>query len=61
MNKVYAEFFTKEPYPSRATVVVRELVGPPGIRVEATAQAYLLSFNARSQKALCRNSVDTPQ
>jgi 2-iminobutanoate/2-iminopropanoate deaminase len=43
MNKVYAEFFTKEPYPSRATVVVRELVGPPGIRVEATVQAYLLS------------------
>jgi 2-iminobutanoate/2-iminopropanoate deaminase len=43
MNKVYTEFFTKEPYPSRATVVVRELIGPPGIRIEATAQAYLLS------------------
>jgi 2-iminobutanoate/2-iminopropanoate deaminase len=43
MNKVYGEFFTKEPYPSRATVVVRELIGPPGMRVETTAQAYLLS------------------
>jgi len=28
MNRAYGEFFTKEPYPSRATVVVRELVGP---------------------------------
>jgi 2-iminobutanoate/2-iminopropanoate deaminase len=43
MNKVYAEFFAKEPYPSRATVVVNELIGPPDIRVEITAQAYLLS------------------
>ncbi|WP_158814817.1 RidA family protein [Methylocapsa sp. S129] len=43
LNKVYSEFFTQEPYPSRATVVVRELIGPPGIRVEVTAQAYLLS------------------
>jgi len=41
MNKAYGEFFTREPYPSRATLVVRELVGPPGMRVEATAQAYL--------------------
>jgi 2-iminobutanoate/2-iminopropanoate deaminase len=40
MNKAYGEFFTKEPYPSRATLVVRELVGPAGMRVEATAQAY---------------------
>jgi 2-iminobutanoate/2-iminopropanoate deaminase len=43
MNKVYAEFFAKEPYPSRATMVVNELIGPPGIRIETTAQAYLLS------------------
>jgi 2-iminobutanoate/2-iminopropanoate deaminase len=43
MNKVYSEFFTREPYPSRATVVVHELIGPPGIRIETTAQAYLLS------------------
>ena len=43
MNKVYAEFFAKEPYPSRATVVVNELIGPPGARVEITTQAYLLS------------------
>jgi 2-iminobutanoate/2-iminopropanoate deaminase len=43
MNKVYAEFFAKEPYPSRATVVVNELIGPPGARVEVTTQAYLLS------------------
>ena len=41
MNKAYGEFFTREPYQSRATVVVRELVGPVGMRVEATAQAYL--------------------
>jgi 2-iminobutanoate/2-iminopropanoate deaminase len=43
MNKVYAEFFSKAPYPSRATVVVHELIGPPGIRIETTSQAYLLS------------------
>jgi 2-iminobutanoate/2-iminopropanoate deaminase len=43
MNKVYSEFFTKPPYPSRATVVVNELIGPPGIRIETTSQAYLLS------------------
>jgi 2-iminobutanoate/2-iminopropanoate deaminase len=43
MNKVYAEFFAKEPHPSRATMVVNELIGPPGIRIETTAQAYLLS------------------
>jgi 2-iminobutanoate/2-iminopropanoate deaminase len=44
MNKAYGEFFTTEPYPSRATIVVRELVGPAGMRVEAIAQACL---NAR--------------
>jgi 2-iminobutanoate/2-iminopropanoate deaminase len=43
MNKSYGEFFTREPYPSRATLIVRELVGPPGMRVEAVAQAYLKS------------------
>jgi 2-iminobutanoate/2-iminopropanoate deaminase len=41
MNKVYAEFFTAEPYPSRATLIVRELIGLAGMRIEATAQAYL--------------------
>jgi 2-iminobutanoate/2-iminopropanoate deaminase len=41
MNKAYNEFFKAAPYPSRATVVVRELIGPAGIRIEATAQAYL--------------------
>jgi reactive intermediate/imine deaminase len=41
MNKVYNEFFTNEPYPSRATLVVRELIGPAGMRIEITAQAYL--------------------
>jgi enamine deaminase RidA (YjgF/YER057c/UK114 family) len=25
MNKVYGDFFTVEPYPSRATLIVREL------------------------------------
>jgi hypothetical protein len=43
MNKTYSEFFTKGPFPSRATLIVRELVGPTGMRVEATAQAYLKS------------------
>ncbi len=41
MNKVYNEFFRAAPYPSRATVVARELIGPAGMRIEATAQAYL--------------------
>jgi len=41
MNKVYNEFFKDEPYPSRATLVVRELIGPVGMRVETTTQAYL--------------------
>src|SRR6201997_687384 len=37
MNKVYAEFF-REPYPNRATVVVKALM-VPGMRVEMVAQA----------------------
>jgi 2-iminobutanoate/2-iminopropanoate deaminase len=41
MNKVYNEFFREEPYPSRATLIVRELIGPAGMRVETTTQAYL--------------------
>jgi 2-iminobutanoate/2-iminopropanoate deaminase len=41
LNEVYKEFFLREPYPARATIVVRELVGPPGLRIETTAQAYL--------------------
>jgi 2-iminobutanoate/2-iminopropanoate deaminase len=45
MNKVYAEFFTGEPFPSRATVVVRELIGPAGMRIEATVQAFLPHLN----------------
>lgn len=28
MNDVYKTFFTKPPYPNRATVVVKELLGP---------------------------------
>jgi 2-iminobutanoate/2-iminopropanoate deaminase len=43
MNKTYGEFFTREPYPCRATLIVRELVGPAGMRVEAVAQAHLRS------------------
>lgn len=39
MNEVYAEFFS-EPYPTRATVVVKELLGA-GTRVEIQAQACL--------------------
>jgi 2-iminobutanoate/2-iminopropanoate deaminase len=41
LNAVYKEIFLREPYPARATVIVRELVGPPGLRVEATAHAYI--------------------
>jgi len=39
MNEVYKEFF-KPPYPSRATVVVKELMGPT-MRVELIAHAHL--------------------
>lgn len=39
MNEVYKEYFS-QPYPSRATVVVKELLSP-GIRVELVAHAYL--------------------
>ena len=39
MNEVYKEFFPP-PYPSRATVVVKELMGPT-MRVEIIAHAYL--------------------
>ena len=41
LNTIYKEFFTSEPYPARATLVVRELVGPPDMRIQATAQAYI--------------------
>lgn len=41
LNAVYKEFFTSEPYPTRATVIVRELVGPPGLRIATTAHAYV--------------------
>ena len=39
MNEVYQELFTP-PYPSRATVIVKELMGPT-MRVELIAHAYL--------------------
>ena len=39
MNEVYKEYFPP-PYPSRATVVVKELMGPT-MRVEIIAHAYL--------------------
>jgi enamine deaminase RidA (YjgF/YER057c/UK114 family) len=41
LNAVYREFFVREPYPARGTVVVRELVGPPGLRLQTTVYAYL--------------------
>ena len=40
MNAVYGEFFTQQPYPVRATVVVNELLAK-GLRIEITAQAVL--------------------
>jgi 2-iminobutanoate/2-iminopropanoate deaminase len=41
LNAVYKETFLHEPYPARATLIVRELVGPPGLRIQATAHAYI--------------------
>jgi enamine deaminase RidA (YjgF/YER057c/UK114 family) len=40
MNKVYREFFTTQPYPVRATVVVRELLAD-GLLIEMTATGVL--------------------
>lgn len=40
MNKVYREFFTEQPYPVRATMVVKELLAK-GLRMEITATAVL--------------------
>ena len=40
MNAVYREFFTAQPYPVRATVVVKELLAD-GLLIEMTAQAVL--------------------
>ncbi len=40
MNRVYADFFTTEPYPIRATVVVKELLAKD-LRIEITATAVL--------------------
>ncbi len=41
LNAVYREFFVREPYPARATIVARELIGPPGLRLQVSAEAYL--------------------
>ncbi|MFD2051978.1 RidA family protein [Mesorhizobium calcicola] len=41
MNAVWREFF-REPWPCRATVVVKELLSP-GMRIELTATAWLES------------------
>ena len=40
MNAVYREFFASQPYPVRATVVVKELLAK-GLRIEITAQGVL--------------------
>jgi Putative translation initiation inhibitor, yjgF family len=40
MNAVYREFFTAQPYPVRATVVVKELLAG-NLRIEMTATAVL--------------------
>ena len=44
-NEVYREFFT-EPFPSRSTVVVKELL-VPGMLIECVVHAYLGSRRAR--------------
>lgn len=40
MNAVYREFFTAQPFPVRATVVVKELLAQ-GLRIEITATGVL--------------------
>jgi len=40
MNAVYREYFTQQPFPVRATVVVKELLAK-GLRIEMTATAVL--------------------
>ena len=40
MNTVYREYFTTQPYPVRATVVVKELLAK-GLRIEITDTAVL--------------------
>jgi 2-iminobutanoate/2-iminopropanoate deaminase len=40
MNKVYGEFFTKAPFPNRATVIVKELMRP-SMKIEVLATAYI--------------------
>ena len=40
MNAVYREYFTAQPYPVRATVVVKELLAK-GLRIEMTATGVL--------------------
>jgi enamine deaminase RidA (YjgF/YER057c/UK114 family) len=39
VNQVWTSYFS-EPYPNRATVVVKSLIDPKA-RIEITAQAYL--------------------
>ena len=40
MNRIYAEYFTVQPYPIRATVVVKELLAE-GLRIEIVATAVI--------------------
>lgn len=40
MNEVYAQYFTEEPYPNRATVVVKELLGE-GHLIEIVAHGHV--------------------
>ena len=41
MNSAWDELFQTAPWPTRATVIVSELVGPPGILIETTAHAVI--------------------
>lgn len=40
MNEVYGQYFTNEPYPNRATVVVKELLGE-GHLIEIVAHGHV--------------------
>lgn len=41
MNRAWDETFDQAPWPTRATVIVADLVGPPGILIETTANAVI--------------------
>lgn len=41
MNAAYKEVFVEAPFPTRATIIVKALIGPPGILIETTTHALV--------------------